>query len=981
MRYSLLSVAAVTLGVAASPLCGQASSLLRELDPSDLRSSSSSVFRLIQADATLLPAAERQAYAQAQAQQIVRSGAADPATQRAAIEQDIVGSLSQAAATRQYIDVSWRTAEGFRAVLGAGVGYFADRLPLAGPMLSEAGGQIAATLLEQWRTDALTANRYAVAQALRNRIAAYIAAGHSLPDDAALEGIVRDLLRGDLTNDPGEQSVLTREVLAFAIDEIRRDRQEINQAAREIKQSRVDARQETLRTRHALQAVVTGMQTQLNERIQRFGNALAHIQEEQRRAVDNLAELRTDVDALDSRMSSVEGQVRQHGEDLARHEATLREHSLAIAETQLDLDVLAAYTLDGMPLDRQVRAIERGDFDRVFKSPEAKQQYLEKVKQAQTVEAVLEASNVAGQLANALVTSGLVRDPRTARDIQTAVTIAQSTVQIGAGVYTGNPMMVLSGSMGLIGLFGHSQDSPEMQMYRQIAGSLKEINQNVLTVGAKVDSLRVFVAMAYEDLSEHMAANYAMTMNRLDHITYVVEAERAMLSVLLLQGRDNCTEHDITGPASYALYAAKVRGEGWVAPCLNALNILLSPRDEAATVRLLLSSVSGGAPGKETAEFEDTAWFRRAREFFCRQFALTSTERAQEPQTPWSVCIDPGREAQALPFLAALYAAPALDHADWRAIVDSMLRSPAPVPENMRRSLGGLYDAVAIDSVAAAFLRFRDLLEIADPTDSWRAPLTAEEFLRSPPELRQARRNDLLNLIENLRSLYVRPAQAQQVLISGVPLIPRMIATFNSPSPAPRDRELARGLLRDNPYTAHNFAVAVLRRVFHVGDDGQPEDCRSRATGDCLYRYRVLHAAYSAEAVANASKQSELRTWTARDSLIARLNSLGAAFQLRFAAVDPSAAGIRMGSSLWTQPGESEVTVALPTPEDLTHGIMYPPSVIRMAAVDALLEGARQSTVLPEYLARNDGITANHYLWLLVQQESGQPDVTDSGAH
>jgi hypothetical protein len=104
--------------------------------------------------------------------------------------------------------------------------------------------------------------------------------------------------------------------------------------------------------------------------------------------------------------------------------------------------------------------------------------------------------------------------------------------------------------------------------------------------------------------------------------------------------------------------------------------------------------------------------------------------------------------------------------------------------------------------------------------------------------------------------------------------------------------------------------------------------------------------------------------------MITRLNLLGAAFQLQFKPVEPTSGYVRMFSPAWTKGREDELTLPLPSPDDLRNGIVYPPAVFRMAGLEALLDGARQSIILPEKLGRNTGITADHYLWLLAQENS-----------
>lgn len=971
MKAATCLLTSLIVAVAAGSASAQTP--LDALDANDFRASSGGVFQLVQADVTRLPRADREVFVRARAAQIMQNGGADPATQRAAIQRDIQLGLSQAAATRQYVDLSWRTAEGFRAIIGAGVGSIADRFPVYGAMLSETGGQVASQLLEKWKDDALEANRQAVAEALRTRIAAYIAAGNQLPPGDALRGVVEDLLRPDLTNDAGEQSIVTREVLSLAMNELRHHRQEIDQLAENLRRTTDNINNEISRTQREFEARISAVERRVDERIKRFGDALVGLSEQQRITTEEVAKLRNRVDGLDNRMSRAEAEIRQHRTDIARHEGTLNQHTQDIAETRMHLQVVGGYTLEGLPLNRQIRAIERGDFDFAFESEAAKAAYLQEARKAHTVETVLEASNTVGQLADALLASGLIRNPETAKDIQTAVTIVQSAVQIGTGIYTGNPMMVLSGAMSLAGLFGgHNAESPEMRMFRQLSESINRVNANVLAVGAKVDSLRVFVAMAYEDLSNHIAANHAMAMRRFDHLDYAAAAGNRMLAVLVSEGRENCWGQQPALQPTYAAYAAAVHSYGWVEPCLSGLNALLSPRTPDGTARLRRSSfAAAGDAARQAAEFEERHWYDPAREFFCRQFAFTAAERVRQTEkTPFSSCAERFRYARLRPFLTALHAPPGQDFSDWQTIVDGMLRSSPRTQPDVIQSLDAFFDPVGIDSTVTAFLRLRELLEIADPSQSWHAPRSVEAFLRKPQEDRVARREDMLNLIRNARSLYVQPAQVQQVLISGVPFISRIYSTFYTPDAPARDRMLARDLLRDNPYVAHNFGVSMLRRVFHVGDNGVPEPCRRRTTGDCLDNYVLLFNAYMAEAEANAPKRVEARTWVARDAMIARLNTLGVAFQLQFKTVEPTRGFVRMFSPAWTHGRESELTLPLPSPDDLRNGIVYPPAVFRMAGLDALLDGARQSIILPDLLGRNDGITADHYLWLLAQENS-----------
>ncbi|HEV7588860.1 MAG TPA: hypothetical protein VGO40_12160 [Longimicrobium sp.] len=827
---------------------------------------------------------------------------------------------------------------------------------------------VAQQAVQQWTDhlvrDAIAAGGESLDPVVRERLALYVAQGHVLPEAGAAVQVAQAVLGSGFASVSNAPSIVAREAEHALDRQLAQHRAELLALADEIRTAPGKLQEVQNRTEQQLQDLRAGVEARVSHAIEQFVDGVAVIQQKQ-------TELAGRIEAISEKIRQNEIDIRGIAAQLATGAATdalIRQlsprHAELIERNRVYLDVLLAFTSGQSQFGKELAALNQGLLNHAL-GPEERAELRADLELGQTMETVNKALLAGRAISGVLQETGLLKG-QDAQNVGTALEVLGSAAGIYMSIQTGNPMGAITGVMNLVRLGRGSSPgpSPEMQMLRRIDAKLDRLSEQVGIVDRKLTYLIEFTQKAYEQLSTDLANQHAIVLKNFARLNWKLDTITDIAVVLLQGDLGRCQNRRNNGPfpETFLQYRNRFDADAnfYLRDCLEALAKIGSVPESFGAVYYATASDAVSGPAKAQLEYETESIFGPARELFCRYFGLdgSEAERSLPGEQAIKQCQAPvGRPvAQTLLIATNELVVPSRTQGGRTEVRDAVRRHQDEVQIDPVRVTDKMLSPLAVDSISSALVDLLPYFEIGSGSNI-RPYASARAYLALDETVRQGRRDNSVRLL-NSALRFANYALAQQVMISGAPMLERMYGTLHIVGSNEREKALVVQILRLNPVAAHNFAVHELQRAFNVSPSGTPAACAGLANEACHVRFQELYATVTSAEATEAVKAVALDA----------LNAAGAHSGLRFT---------RDGRTLWTThplwafQGQ-ETKILVPSPDWLTRNeIAYPEAVYQLLAVKGRIMDAMVSAYVPANLGvapgNSNSLQMDHYRWALLQ--------------
>ena len=962
----------LALGVPASVSAQQNSNLLNQIRTRDLRTPSVTVLDLIRRDVQGVDGDLRAHYQRLVASELQARGLVTFANDQSpkVIRSDFSASVLLAQKNKENHELTLKLGK-------QGVMYGVDIVGKGIEVLPGTWGKIGGTFVaplmqrgvETWLDlnidDAIKEREAAFGTIVRERFAAYVAEGKSLPAQDQMERVFNEVLGDQLGTDAASRSIMNREALRFTADYLQAHQGEINALSESLKGRQQEIQDLRARTGQQMQQLRKDVEAQVEREIGKVVEGLNTLAVRQN-------ELTVRMDHLSARVSNNEARIHElerTAKTLAANDRQLfditEEHARLIQQNKVYIDILSSYTFNNLSVRQQITALDSGHFDHIF-SPQQKTEIRRDLAVAKTFQDIGTALQVGGDVAGALEAAGILKG-QDAVNVAVALEVVSSAVQIGAAFYTGNVAGGISGVMNLVrlGFGGKPQPSPEMQMLQRLDAKLDVLNQNIQVIDTKLTALMEFTEKAFQQLSMDLANHHALVMREFDRIDWKLEHQTRVMNVLLRGDLEMCHRRGAAGnlPATFEEYRDRYDADAnfYLDSCLRGLARVSGVNDPYAAVYYEKASGNVAQEVGRQLQYEIRTLYEPAKELFCRYFGLKEdgSERGWDANRALEACLHPQHRPRVATLALGVseLVLPARTQAGRSDIRTQLRAKSSGEAVDPRLALGEMLSPLAVDSISAALLDLFPYFEISTTGASFRPVASAEEYLTQLSD--NTRRTRKLNVSRIMESSlrFVNYTLAQQVLLSGAPMLERMYHTLHGVGATDREKELVLQILQNNPIAAHNFGINLMQRVFGVSPNGEPRLCSAAPAEPCFRRLQTLFE----------SIQDSETPESERDARVEDLNAAAAPYGLQFS---------REGRTLWISHPEwnrgtsEQVKILMPTPDWLVRNeILYPDGVYEMLSLKGTLLDRWIGVNVPEQLgkAAPQTVMLDHYRWLMLQ--------------
>jgi|GEM_PF-2439106 len=297
---------------------------------------------------------------------------------------------------------------------------------------------------------------------------------------------------------------------------------------------------------------IEGFQKQItndmNTKFKELGNSIAELVENQAAIFKTLDNIQVRVKTNEVKIADLEKRMLALGNNVVHLRAVQEEHSKLIAQNSFQIDILSGYVFQNLNTTQKIDALNKGDFDNLFKTNEdkiIKQQILDELKDIKTKETIISVSsdieNYSKAVYSGLVNTGILKE-KTAQNVGKfihGVSIATGLARVLAQDYSG-AISIISGLGGLFG--GEPKPSPEMQMLTQMHQAMIDgfngIDQHLSIIETKLDTLSSITVNMYKT----MALSFQYTGNHLERINRKNDYLLNHSSYLIFNDYKNCLD-------------------------------------------------------------------------------------------------------------------------------------------------------------------------------------------------------------------------------------------------------------------------------------------------------------------------------------------------------------------------------------------------------------------------------------------------------
>ena len=499
-------------------------------------------------------------------------------------------------------------------------------------------------------------------------------------------------------------------------------------------------------------------------------------------------------------------------------------------------------------------------------------------------------------------------------------------------------------------MFGKTGPSPEQQALQQISQQLAEVGREVQITQLKVDSLRVFVAVAFDQLDRRLNTLALSLSHEFERLNWKVDQANGALSVLLTGPLNQCRNADISPLGTWADYVTAYQANAATVfrPCLQALAKLLGDTEANRMAAFDLYLQSPG-PKQVLAESEIRTVFQPAQELLCRSFGLAEVDQALSRERAVATCATPDASRNPFKRTIAWLQAPANAIDDrWEIAKAARLIGVDSLPLPSSAMSNRLDDGVVLRT-GRELLRLLPFFEIGAAGSFTPSP-TPQAYLALGNNVR-AQRLVLTQRYLDAMTRAVNASIGQLVLESGAPLLERMDILLQGAEDEPGQRALALQIIDRNPLASYNFAVFTLRRVLGVREDGSIRPCTGSVAEPCFNQFRSLFEAIDQTPAGRLALSDLQKLLEPAAMSVQEINGVP-----------------RLTSPRWRMPDGRAVSLLVPNLTGVLEGrIAYPGTLARLLTLRSELIAARVGTSTINALTKEPELTEASVRLMLVE--------------